>query len=152
MVDSGVIVSGDWCFFFIDMLIGYNFVSVWDCFIYGVMYFVLIYVVIMVVGGFWEVLFVVKCGYEVNEGFFVILVLFVLICFFLIFLWQVVLGILFGVVLGKEVFGGIGKNFFNLALIGRVFLFFVYLVSMLGDFVWIVVDGFFGVIIFSVVV
>jgi Na+-transporting NADH:ubiquinone oxidoreductase subunit B len=56
----------------------------------------------------------------------------------------VALGITFGVVLAKEVFGGTGKNFLNPALAGRAFLFFAYPASMSGDAVWTAVDGFSG--------
>jgi len=59
-------------------------------------------------------------------------------------LWQVALGISFGVVIGKEVFGGTGKNFLNPALTGRCFLFFAYPAHMSGDAVWTAVDGFSG--------
>ena len=54
------------------------------------------------------------------------------------------LGISFGVVLGKEVFGGTGKNFINPALAGRAFLFFAYPASLSGESVWNVVDGYAG--------
>jgi Na+-transporting NADH:ubiquinone oxidoreductase subunit B len=59
-------------------------------------------------------------------------------------LWQVALGISFGIVLGKEVFGGTGKNFLNPALTGRAFLFFAYPASISGDSVWVAVDGYSG--------
>jgi Na+-transporting NADH:ubiquinone oxidoreductase subunit B len=59
-------------------------------------------------------------------------------------LWQVALGISFGVVIAKEVFGGTGKNFLNPALAGRAFLFFAYPAQMSGDSVWTAVDGFSG--------
>jgi Na+-transporting NADH:ubiquinone oxidoreductase subunit B len=59
-------------------------------------------------------------------------------------LWQVALGISFGVVIGKEVFGGTGKNFLNPALVGRAFLYFAYPAQISGDAVWIAVDGFSG--------
>jgi Na+-transporting NADH:ubiquinone oxidoreductase subunit B len=59
-------------------------------------------------------------------------------------LWQVALGISFGVVIGKEVFGGTGKNFLNPALTGRAFLFFAYPAQMSGDAIWTAVDGFSG--------
>ncbi|MEY8264239.1 MAG: NADH:ubiquinone reductase (Na(+)-transporting) subunit B, partial [Bermanella sp.] len=59
-------------------------------------------------------------------------------------LWQVALGISFGVVIGKEIFGGTGKNFLNPALAGRAFLFFAYPAQISGDAVWTAVDGFSG--------
>ena len=59
-------------------------------------------------------------------------------------IWQVFLGISFGVVIGKEVFGGTGKNFLNPALVGRAFLYFAYPAQMSGDAVWTAVDNFSG--------
>jgi len=59
-------------------------------------------------------------------------------------LWQVALGISFGVVIGKEIFGGTGKNFMNPALVGRAFLFFAFPAQMSGDSVWVPVDGYSG--------
>jgi len=80
----------------------------------------------------------------VNEGFFVTSVLFALIVPPTMPLWQVALGISFGVVIAKEVFGGTGKNFLNPALAGRAFLFFAYPAQISGDAVWRAVDGFTG--------
>jgi Na+-transporting NADH:ubiquinone oxidoreductase subunit B len=124
--------------------------SVWDCFWYGLWFFAPIYLVTFIVGGFWEVLFAIKRGHEVNEGFFVTSVLFALICPPTAPLWMVALGISFGVVIGKEVFGGTGKNFVNPALAGRAFLFFAYPTAMSGDTVWTAVDGFTGATALSV--
>lgn len=112
--------------------------------VYGAAYFLPVYAVTFVVGGFWEVLFASVRGHEVNEGFFVTSVLFALICPPDIPLWQVALGISFGVVIGKEIFGGTGKNFLNPALTGRAFLYFAYPVEISGDAVWTAVDGFSG--------
>ncbi|MBZ9538549.1 NADH:ubiquinone reductase (Na(+)-transporting) subunit B [Modicisalibacter tunisiensis] len=116
----------------------------WDNFVLGATYFLPIYFVTFVVGGFWEVLFAVKRGHEVNEGFFVTSVLYALILPATIPLWQVALGITFGVVIGKEVFGGTGKNFLNPALTGRAFLYFAYPAQISGDSVWVPADGYTG--------
>ena len=86
----------------------------------------------MVVGLAWEVLFAVVRRLEVNEGFLVTGILFPLILPPTIPLWQAALGIGFGVVLGKEVFGGTGMNFVNPALAARAFLFFAYPARHLG--------------------
>lgn len=110
--------------------------------LHGALYFLPIYAVTFLVGGFWEVLFASIRRHEVNEGFFVTSVLFALTLPATTPLWQVALGISFGVVLAKEVFGGTGKNFMNPALAGRAFLFFAYPASMSGDAVWNVVDGY----------
>ena len=79
-----------------------------------------------------------------NEGFLVSSMLYTLILPPDIPLWQVALGISFGIVLGKEVFGGTGKNFLNPALTGRAFLFFAYPASISGDSVLVAVDGYSG--------
>lgn len=118
--------------------------SIWDNFWHGAVYYVPIYFVVFVVGGFWEVLFAVKRKHEINEGFFVTSILFSLIVPPDLPLWQAALGITFGVIVGKEVFGGTGKNFLNPALTGRAFLFFAYAPDMSGDSVWTAVDGFSG--------
>ncbi len=118
--------------------------SIWADFVLGATYFLPIYLVTFVVGGFWEVLFAVKRGHEVNEGFFVTSVLYALILPATIPLWQVALGITFGVVIGKEIFGGTGKNFLNPALTGRAFLYFAYPAQISGDSVWVAADGYTG--------
>lgn len=142
-----------WRYWLISLLAGFDVNSWWDCLIYGATWFVPIYAVTFIVGGFWEVLFAIKRGHEVNEGFFVTSVLFALVRPPTVPLWQVALGISFGVVIGKEVFGGTGKNFINPALAGRAFLFFAYPAYMSGDTVWTAispevwklgVDGFSG--------
>ncbi len=128
----------------IAMFAGHDANSLWDNLIFGAAYFLPIYAVTFIVGGIWEVLFASVRGHEVNEGFFVTSILFALICPPNIPLWQVALGISFGVVIGKEIFGGTGKNFLNPALTGRAFLFFAYPAQISGDAVWTAVDGFSG--------
>lgn len=112
--------------------------------VYGAAYFVPIYVTTFVVGILWEIVFATVRKHEINEGFFVTSILFALIVPPDIPLWQVALGISFGVVFAKEVFGGTGKNFLNPALAGRAFLFFAYPAEISGDAVWVAVDGFSG--------
>jgi Na+-transporting NADH:ubiquinone oxidoreductase subunit B len=90
----------------------------------------------------WEVLFATVRGHEVNEGFLVSSMLYTLIMPPDMPLWQVALGISFGIVIGKEVFGGTGKNFLNPALTGRAFLYFAYPASISGDSVWTAIDGY----------
>jgi len=152
LLESGLAMPGnDWRHAIIAALAGNDPNSIWDNLIYGAAYFVPIYFVTFVVGGFWEVLFATVRKHEVNEGFFVTSILFALILPPTIPLWQVALGISFGVVIGKEVFGGTGKNFLNPALAGRAFLFFAYPAEISGDTVWTAVDGFSGATALSVV-
>lgn len=130
---------------------GHNPNSIWDNLVLGGVYFLPIYATVFIVGGFWEVLFAMIRGHEVNEGFFVTSILFALTCPPDLPLWQAALGISFGVVIGKEVFGGTGKNFLNPALVGRAFLFFAYPSEMSGDAVWTAVDGYTGATSLSIV-
>lgn len=107
------------------------------CLFYGAKYHLPIYIVTFAVGGFWEVLFALIRKHEISEGFFVTSILFSLIVPPTIPLWQVALAISFGVVIGKEVFGGTGRNFVNPALTARAFLYFAYPAQISGDAVWI---------------
>jgi Na+-transporting NADH:ubiquinone oxidoreductase subunit B len=121
---------------------GFDPTSIWDNFWYGFWHWLPIYIVTFVVGGFWEVLFATVRRHEINEGFFVTSILFSLILPPTVPLWQVALGISFGIVIGKEIFGGTGKNFLNPALTGRAFLYFAYPAQHSGDAVWTAFDGF----------
>lgn len=142
MAQMGLTAVTDWHGGIIELFAGYNPNSVWDCLWHGAAYFLPLYATVFIVGGFWEVLFASIRGHEVNEGFFVTSVLFALICPPDLPLWQAALGISFGVVVAKELFGGTGKNFVNPALAGRAFLFFAYPADISGDTVWTAVDGF----------
>ncbi len=110
----------------------------------GAVYFLPIYIVVFIVGAFWEVLFCIVRHHDINEGFFVTSILFALIVPPTMPLWQAALGISFGVVIAKELFGGTGRNFMNPALAGRAFLFFAYPASISGTDCWIPVDGISG--------
>ncbi|GIL06016.1 MAG: Na(+)-translocating NADH-quinone reductase subunit B [Betaproteobacteria bacterium] len=130
--------------------VGYSPASALANFVHGALYFLPLYVVTMAVGLAWEVTFSIVRRLEVNEGFFVTGILYVLILPPTTPLWQAALGISFGVVLAKEVFGGTGMNFINPALAARAFLFFAYPAEISGDKVWTAVpdgaavDGFSG--------
>ncbi len=121
--------------------IGFNPSSLFANIFHGMLYFLPIYLITLVAGGFWEVLFAIVRKHTVQEGFFVTSLLFPLIMPPDIPLWQVAIGISFGVVVGKEIFGGVGMNIVNPALCGRIFLFFAYPAQISGNSVWIAVDG-----------
>ena len=134
-----------WRIFVIKMLgVSLNPDSMLGNMLHGMLYFMPIYIVTLVAGGICEVVFATVRGHEVNEGFLVSSMLFALTMPASAPLWQVALGIAFGVVIGKEVFGGTGKNFLNPALTGRAFLYFAYPANMSGDAIWTPVDGFSG--------
>lgn len=108
--------------------------------VFGGLHFLPVLLVTFAVGGTIEVIFAITRGHEVNEGFLVTGMLFPLTLPATIPLWQVALGIAFGVVIGKEVFGGTGMNILNPALTGRAFLFFAYPAQISGDSPWIAAD------------
>ena len=106
----------------------------------GMCYFVPVFLVTQAAGGTVEVITSIVRKHEINEGFLVTGSLFPLILPPTIPLWQVAVGIIFGVLIGKEIFGGTGMNILNPALVARAFLFFAYPAQISGDKVWIAAD------------
>ena len=111
-----------------------------DMFISGLPTVLPIILVSYLVGGFWEMIFAVVRKHEINEGFLVTGMLIPLVMPPTIPLWMVALATTFGVVIGKEIFGGTGYNIFNPALVARAFIFFAYPGAISGDRVW-TIDG-----------
>lgn len=116
---------------------GFNPGSLLACMLHGALYYLPVLIVTFAVGGGVEVIFSIVRKHEVNEGFLVTGMLFPLILPPTIPLWQVAVGIAFGVFIGKEVFGGTGMNILNPALTARAFLFFAYPAQISGDKVWV---------------
>lgn len=109
-------------------------------FVLGAIFFLPVYITTLAVGGIAEVLICIVRRHSVTEGFLVTSALFPLICPPTIPLWQVALGILFGVIIGKEIFGGVGMNILNPALTARAFLFFAYPTGISGMAPWLPFD------------
>ena len=102
-------------------------------------------------GAVWEILFAVVRRHPISEGFLVTCALIPLTLPATIPLWQVAIGTSFGIVIGKEIFGGVGMNIFNPALTTRAFLYFTYPVQISGDKVWALApDGFSGATALSI--
>jgi Na+-transporting NADH:ubiquinone oxidoreductase subunit B len=148
---SEMIWSGSWRYAVLDLLkidvggLSGGFMSpanILPCFVHGLLFFLPVYIVCMAVGGTCELIFSVIRGHEINEGFLVTGMLFPLTLPATIPLWQVAVGIAFGVVVGKEIFGGTGRNFLNPALTARAFLYFAYPKQISGDKVWTAVGTF----------
>ena len=138
----GVEASG-WRADFIRAIgLGFSKESLIDNFVLGALYFVPIFLVANIAGGICEAIFAGIRKHEINEGFLVTGLLYPLILPATIPLWQVAVGVIFGVVVAKEIFGGTGKNILNVALTSRVFLFFAYPAQISGDSVWVAVDGY----------
>ena len=104
-----------------------------------------IIIITFISGAFWEIFFAVVRKHEISEGFLVTCALIPLVMPPTIPLWQVSVATTFGIVIGKEIFGGVGMNIFNPALVARAFIFFAYPGDISGDKVWILgPDGYSG--------
>lgn len=115
--------------------------TTWENFRIGIGVIIPILAMAFAAGGFWEVLFSVVRKHPISEGFLVTCALIPLVMPPTIPLWQVAIATTFGVVIGKEIFGGVGMNIFNPALVARAFIFFAYPSQISGDKVWLHVDG-----------
>lgn len=119
--------------------------SVFQNFVFGMGIIFPIIAVTFITGGIWEVLFAVTRKHDIYEGFLVTCTLIPLVMPPTIPLWQVALATTFGIVIGKEIFGGVGYNIFNPALVARAFIFFSYPTHISGEKVWVSApDGFSG--------
>ena len=119
---------------------GFDPANLLGCIVHGALYYIPVVLVTFMVGGNCEALFAIVRKHEINEGFLVTGMLFPLVLPPTIPLWQVAMGIAFGVIIGKEIFGGTGMNIFNPALMSRAFLFFAYPAQISGNSVWIAAD------------
>ncbi|MCL1139783.1 NADH:ubiquinone reductase (Na(+)-transporting) subunit B [Shewanella pneumatophori] len=113
-------------------------------FAYGLSFYAPIYLTALSVCLFWEMVFAKVRGQELHEGFFVTALLFTLILPVSTPLWLVAMGITFGVIMAKEVFGGMGYNFLNPALAGLAFIYFAYPSQVTAVSQLVAVDGFSG--------
>ena len=119
---------------------GYDATQPVYCAMFGALYFLPVLAMVFAVGGLVEVGGAIIRGHEVNEGFLVTGMLLPLTLPPTIPLWMVGVGMAFGLIIGKEIFGGVGMNFLNPALTARAFLFFSYPAFMSGDAPWIAAD------------
>ncbi len=119
-----------------DGFLGASFWT-WDNLVIGLWKVLPLVVVSYGVGLAVEFVFAIIKGHEVEEGYLVTGMLVPLIVPVDIPLWMLSVAVIFGVVIGKEVFGGTGMNILNPALTIRAFLFFAYPTWMSGDKVWV---------------
>ena len=110
----------------------------WENFWFGMNQILPIIMITFMTGAVWELLFALVRKHPVSEGFLVTCALIPLVMPPSIPLWQVSMATTFGIVIGKEIFGGVGMNIFNPALVARAFLFFTYPGRISGDKVWVV--------------
>lgn len=122
--------------------VGYSPGSIGGNFFHGAMYFLPLYIATLAVGGVWELVFAVVRKHEIGEAFLVTSLLYPLILPPTVPIWQAMVALSIGLVFGKELFGGTGRNLVNPALFARAILFFSYPAAASGDTVWVALDGF----------
>jgi len=126
----------------LDVLgVGVGAGSVLACVVHGALFLLPLFVTILVVGGFWERLFARVRVRALQPGLMLFALLFTLGLPPTFPLWQAALGASFGLVVGREVFGGMGRYVVHPVLVGLAFLVVTYPGGMRGDTVWVPVDG-----------
>ena len=122
--------------------VGYDPFNVGACFVHGLLYFLPVFAVALVTGAFWETVFAHQRRRPADDGLLSIAWLFTLIMPATAPLYQVALGMTFGVVVGKGIFGGSGRYLVNPAILGLAFVMFSYSSLIFGEGAWIPVPGF----------
>jgi len=122
--------------------IGFDAFSVMGCFAHGVLYFLPIFLVALVVGALWDSLFATLRRKPVDEGLLYIAWFFALMMPATAPLYQVAIGMSFGIVVGKLIYGGSGRYLVNPALLGVAFLVFSYPSLLFGPGAWVPVAGY----------
>ena len=117
--------------------VGFDAHHIGDCLAHGFLYFLPIFLVALLTGAFWEALFATVRDKRVDEGLMVFAWMFALILPATVSMLQVAMGMTFGMVIGKLIFGGSGRYLVNPAVLALVFLLFSYpdIVSFEGAWV-----------------
>ncbi len=122
--------------------IGFNAESISACLAHGLLYFTPVITVALAVGAFWEALFAAFRRKPVDEGLLAIAWLFALLLPATVPMYQVALGMTFGIVVGKLIYGGSGRYLLSPALLGLAFLMFSYPALLFGEGAWVPVAGY----------
>jgi Na+-transporting NADH:ubiquinone oxidoreductase subunit B len=122
--------------------IGFDAESISACISHGLLYFIPVIAVALAVGACWEALFAAFRKKPVDEGLLAIAWLFALMLPATVPMYQVALGMTFGIVVGKLIYGGSGRYLLSPALLGVVFLMFSYPTLLFGEGAWVPVAGY----------
>jgi Na+-transporting NADH:ubiquinone oxidoreductase subunit B len=122
--------------------IGFDASSISACMLHGLLYFLPVFAVALAVGAFWETTFATMRKKPVDEGLLAIAWLFSLMMPASVHLYQVALGMTFGIVVGKLIYGGSGRYLVSPALLGLAFLVFSYPTLLFGEGAWVPVPGY----------
>lgn len=145
MAQLGVAVAPGWRGQLIEVLgTGYDASSFWSAVVHGAIYFVPVLLVMIIAAGFWTGLFAAMRRRRVGPGLLGTSLVVALMLPPTIPLWLAVLGISFGIVFGREIFGGFGRNVINPAVAALAFLHVAYPAEMMADRVWVPVEGYVG--------
>jgi Na+-transporting NADH:ubiquinone oxidoreductase subunit B len=121
---------------------GFDALNPVDCVAHGLFYFLPIFFVALLAGAFWEALFATLRRKPADEGLLVIAWLFALILPATVPLYQVAIGMSFGIVVGKLIYGGSGRYLVNPALLALAFLVFSYPDLLFSKGAWVPVAGY----------
>lgn len=142
LAGAGVETAPGWRGAVLDALgFGAGATGFWAAMVHGALYFLPVLAVTLLVAGLWGEVFARFRNRPMGEGLLVIALLFALLLPPSIPLWQAALGMSFAVVFGREIFGGLGKNFLNPAVTGLAFLYVTYPREMIGETSWVTVDA-----------
>ena len=122
--------------------IGFDAFSLAACFSHGLLYFLPVFLAALLTGALWEAGFATLRRKPVDEGVLAIAWLLALMLPATVPMWQVVLGMSFGMVFGKLVYGGSGRYLVSPALLGLAFLVFSYPTLLFGEGAWVPVAGY----------
>ncbi len=143
MARFGVNAAPGWREPLIDLLgTGYDASMPWAAIVHGAVYFVPALLTVIAAGGLWAWLFARVQGRRVGPGVITIALVVTLMLPPTVPLWLAALGMSFGIVLGREIFGGFGRNIFNPAVVALAFLHIAYPGEMMADQVWVPVEGY----------
>jgi Na+-transporting NADH:ubiquinone oxidoreductase subunit B len=143
MQQVGMLAAPGWRGWLLSALgVGYDPLDIGACLLHGLLYFLPIFAVALLAGTFWEAVFAHQRRRPVDEGLLSIAWLFSMILPATAPLSQVALGMTFGMVVGKGIFGGTGRYLVNPALLGMAFLVFSYSSLLFGEGAWIPVPGY----------
>ena len=122
--------------------LGYDPQDVVACFVHGFLYFLPIFIVALITGAFWESLFAQQRRRPVDEGLLATAWLFALVMPATVPLYQVALGMSFGMIVGKGIYGGMGRYLVSPVVLGFAFLMFSFPDLVFGEGAWIPVPGY----------
>ncbi len=122
--------------------LGFDPVDIVACLAQGLLYFLPVFITALLVGAFWEALFAAVRRRPVDEGLLVTAWLFAMLLPATVPLYQVVLGMSFGIVVGKLIYGGSGRYLVSPALLALTFLVFSYPNLLFSEGAWVPVAGY----------